>query len=522
MKARTWIFFWAAALLLYLRLEYRALYFPIYFEGEEAKVLDLAKATCDYAAYSHSAWVAFVGGIAEYNKGYAYFLIPFYRHFGYDVRLITYILPVFFSLFCATLFTIYRKAYPKSSLLSFLLVAFFSVLCLSLRRYKWHSVMYPAALSIYFYFLPQFQTGISAVRARCLKVLAALVWVFSCYLYFGCFIYFFPFLILLHFFNNRAQRRRAAVVTCVGLVLFALSFSAACYYDAVWRERIKEEFQYILADFSFHGLQQRWWATRDFFFTLDLSTPYLLLFTVGAVATYHRIRRGDRFALINGTILACLWAFELLIQGLNNADQLNWSMIPLLGVLLMGADEFLIPLRERVRGGAVIGLFVALLVVSNELDHYVIINRETPYQPGVQPRNIMTQAALVLMLIRDDDSGAAQYYLPDPSVPQTRGGFDYNVSLMRVDFQRALSKVTFYTSEEDLRAKLARQPITKRAVAYLSVGEIPGGDNPVDQATVGLLGEQPAIIHPYASIYGIEYLVRRFSLHPGAPAPARS
>jgi hypothetical protein len=503
------------AVLVYLRLEYRAYFFPAFFEGEEGKVLDLAKATVDYAQYTHSAWATFVGGIAEYNKGYSLFLIPFYNHYGYDVRLITWILPVFFSLFCATLFTIYRKAYPKSSLLSFVLAAVFSVLCLSLRRYKWHSVMYPAALSVYIFFLPQFQAGISAVRARWLKVLAVLMWVLSCYLYFGCFIYFFPFLILLHFFNSKEQRRKSLIVAGVCLVLFALTFSAACYYDAVWRARIQEEFQYILADFSFHGLEQRWWATRDFFFTLDMSTPYLVIFTVGALATYHRIRRGDRFALVNGTLLACLWAFELMIQGLNNPDQLNWSMIPLLGVLLMGADEFLIPLRERVRGGTVIGVLIVLLVGSNELDHYLVINRDTPYQPYVQPRNIMTQAALVLMMIRDDNSGAAQYYLPDPSLPQTQGGFDYNVSLLRVDFQRALSKVIFYTSEADLRAKLAQQPITKRAIAYLSVGEIPGGNNPIDQATQKLLGEQPAIIHPYANVYDIEFLVRRFALHPG-------
>jgi hypothetical protein len=518
-KARTWIFFWATAVLIYLRLEYRAGYFPAFFEGEEGKVLDLAKATVEYAAYTHSLWTTFVGGIAEYNKGYTPFLIPFYLRFGYDVRLITWILPVFFSLFCATLFTIYRRAYPKSSLLSFVLAGFFSVLCLSLRRYKWHTLMYPAALSVYLFFLPQFQSGISRLRANFLKVVAVALWVACCYLYFGCFIYFIPFLVLQQVFNSKEQRKKGLVFASAGLVVFVLLFSAACYYDAVWRARITEEYHYVLADFSARGLEQRWWATRDFFFTLDLSTPYLVLFTLGALATYHRVRRGDRFALINGTLLACLWGFEVLIQGLNNLDQLNWSMIPLLGVILMGADEILIPLRERVRHGGVIGAILVLLVCYNEADHYLFVNRNTPYQPGVEPRNIMTQAALVLMMIRDDNSNSVQYYLPDPSLPESQGGFDYSVSLLRVDFKKALSKVIFYTSQDDLRAKVAVQPITKRAIAYLSVGEIPGGMNPVDQATQPLLGEQPDIIHPYADIYGIDYMVRRFALHPGPAAP---
>ena len=64
--------------MLYLRLEYQASYFPPYFEGEEGSMLDLAKATSDYAAYSHSWWPAFTGGLIDYNKGYAWALVPFY------------------------------------------------------------------------------------------------------------------------------------------------------------------------------------------------------------------------------------------------------------------------------------------------------------------------------------------------------------------------------------------------------------------------------------------------------------
>ena len=159
MSRRTLVFFCSAAVLLYLRLMYRASYFPAFFEGEEAKVLDLAKDTCDFAAYMGSWWEAFIGGVIEYNKGYAWFLVPFYLVFGYDVRIITYVLPVIFCLLCATFFTLYRKTYPKSSLLSFVLIGLFSVLCVALRRYKWHTVTYIPAISIYLYFLPEFYKG---------------------------------------------------------------------------------------------------------------------------------------------------------------------------------------------------------------------------------------------------------------------------------------------------------------------------------------------------------------------------
>ena len=520
MRARTWLFFLAMAALVYARLQYHASFFPAFFEGEEGKSLDLAKSACDYAVYAHSIWASFIGGVAEYNKGYSFFLIPFYLHFGYDVRIITFVLPVFFSIFCAAFFTIYRKAYPKSSLLSFVLAAVFSVLCLSLRRYKWHSMMYLTAISVYVYFLPQFQHGISELRAKWLKVLSVFLFALSCYFYFGCFIYVIPFLLLIHHFNTKAQRRRDLKVVAVGAAAFAIPFSAACYYDAVWRARIAEEFGYMRADFSFHGLAQRWWATRDFFFTLDLSFPYLILFVVGAVATWHRVKRGDRFAIVNGTLLACLWAFELAIQGLNNPDQLNWSMIPLLGVLLMGADEILIPLRERLRGGWAVALALVILVGTHEMNHYLLINRETPYQPYVQPRNTMAQAALVLMMVRDDNSGAVQYYLPEPGSAVEKGGFDYSVNLLRVDFIRALSKVTFFADEADLRSKLAAQPTNKRAVVFLSTGEVPGGILPVDPANQPLLGRLPIIIHPYSSIYGIEYMVRKFQFCPGPSAAA--
>jgi hypothetical protein len=521
----TWAFFFGCVLLLYLRLLYHGSYFPSFFEGEEAKSLDLAKSTYDFANYTHSWWQSVVGGAMEYNKGYSWVLVPFYIHFGYDVRLITYILPVFFGIFCATFFTIYRKTYPNSSLLSFVLITMFSVLCLSLRRYKWHTLAYLTAISVYLYFLPYFYGSTTALRRRCLKVLSLFLFAFSCFFYFGGFVYAIPFFGLVFYFSSRVQRRRELILASMGFMAFLAVLLVSVTINNLWWVRISEELQYIMDDFSVQGLKERWWATRDFFFTLDLSLPFLAIFIVGLVASIRKMRRGDRFALVNTALLAFLWAFEMAIQGLNNPDQLNWSMIPLLGLLLIGADEILVHLRDKVRHGTAIGALLVLVLGWHEMDHYLKINRDTPYQPFVQPRNTMAEGAMILMMIRDDDSGSVQYYLPDPSMPTGIGGFEYNVSLQRVDFIKAMQKVTFFTDEDDLRRKLASQRGDKPAVVYLSVGEIPHADKPkdeVDPAKGLLLGQMPTLIHPFADIYGIEYMVREFRMRGGLPDTALS
>jgi hypothetical protein len=524
--ARTWVFFIGCAALIYLRLLYHGSFFPSFFEGEEAKSLDLAKSTVEFARYTHSWWQSIKGGAIEYNKGYSWVLLPFYLHYGYDVRLITYILPFFYGIFCATFFTIYRKTYPRSSLLSFVLMAFFSVLCLSLRRYKWHSLAYLTAISVYLYFLPYFYGDATARRRRWLKILSLFLFAFSCYFYFGGFIYAIPFFGLIFYFSSRAQRRRELILAGVGFVIFLAVLAGTVTVNDLWWVRIREELQYFLDDFSFSGLQHRWWATRDFFFTLDLSIPFLVIFLVGIASAVRRIRRGDRFALVTVTLLLFLWAFEISVQGLNNPDQLNWSMVPLLGVLLIGADEILVSLRDKVRHGTLIGAAVVLVLGANEMVHYLDINRDTPYQPFVQPRNTMAQGALVLMMIRDDNSGAVQYYLPDPSVPEDNGGFFYNVSLQRVDFiTKALPKVVFFKDEDDLRRKLAAQTADKPAVVYMGVAEIHHKDDPKDEVDLAkgtLLGQQPALIYPYEDIYGIRFLVREFSFHAGSQAPGHS
>jgi hypothetical protein len=521
LKDQTFLFFGAVAIMVYLRLLYRASYFPPYYEGEEANALDLAKATCEYAAYTNSWLQCVIGGFFEYNKGYHWALVPLYSIFGYDVRLITYALPVFFSVFCAAFCTIYRKVYPKSSLLSFVLVAVFSVLCVCLRRYKWHSMTYLSAISVYLYFLPYFQNCASYLNDKRLKVLSLSLFAVSCYCYFGCLIYAVPFLLLAFYFSTRAQRRVELKYAWIGALAFLAVFAATYRITDLWGLRIRETLEHVVRAFSRDGLQEKWWSVRDFFFTMYLSPPYLILFVVGLVASFRRIWRGDRFALVTMTLLLWLWAFQLSTDVLNNADQLNWSMIPILGVLLIGSDQILAAIRDKVGSRSIICAVLVVLVVWNELSAYPTLNRDVPYQPYVQPHNVRTQAALVLMMIRDDDSGSVQYYLPDPSVPDASGGFDYNVSLKRVDFGNALSRVVFFTSEDDFQKKLAAQPRDKWAVVYLSVGEPPPIKDAKDNSDVPFVGQKPQIIHPFESIYKIPFIVREYRMRPG-PANAQA
>jgi hypothetical protein len=520
LSRRTCIFFGITALLIYLRLMYRVSYFPAFFEGEEAKVLDLAKDTCDYAAYTHSWWQAFVGGFIEYNKGFTWALVPFYLVFGYDVRLITYILPVFFALLCAAFFTIYRKAYPRSSLLSFVIVALFSVLCVALRRYKWHTVAYIPAISVYLYFLPEFYKGPFFMREGWRKALALLLFVVSCYLYFGSFIYALPFVALLFFFSAKLRRPRELAVGCAFTVLCAAAFSYFCYTTDRWRVRIHEEVGSILIGFSRRGLELRGYALKEFFFTHQLSLPYLILFVVGLYTSVRRSLRGDRFALISVVLFTPLFLFQMAISGLNNPDQLNWLMIPLLGILLTGADQILVPLRDKVRYGTIIGAVIACSVGWTEWNHYLPLNRDAGYQSYIQDRNTRTQLSLVLRMIRDDDSGTVQYFLPAASVPESSGGFNYEIALLRLDYVDAFIKVTYFASDDDLRRRLLAVPKNKTAVAFLSVGYPDPGEK--DTLNMPLLGQQPDIIHPYEDVYEIPFLVRKFVFQGGPPEPARS
>ena len=75
----------------------------------------------------------------------------------------------------------------------------------------------------------------------------------------------------------------------------------------------------------------------------------------------------------------------------------------------------------------------------------------------------------------------------------------------RVDFAKALSKAVFFTSEEDLRKKIAAQKTNRWAIVYLGVdlkSDKKGAKDPVEGT---LLGHAPEIVRPYEDIYGIGF-----------------
>jgi hypothetical protein len=515
---RTAVFFIAAAALVYLRMMYRTTYFPIFVEGEESKVLDLAKATVDYASYMGSWWSAFTGGLIEYNKGYAWFLVPFYMLYGYDVRIMFFVLPALSSVLIALFYSIYRKSNPGGSLLSFVVVSLLAILCVSLRRYKWHSVAYIAVTAIYVYFLPLFYAGAGAMRDRWRKGIAAALFVLSCYLYFGCLFYALPFLLLVFVFRNKGWSRRDLAAFAAGAGLCALAFLATYGASESWRAKIAKEIASVGSSLTRQGVVRQWWSTRDFLLTQDLSIPYLVIFIVGAIVSWRRIRAGDAFATVNSVLLSCIWVFQSPVSGLNNPDKMNWSMIPLLGLLLIGCDAIVTLARAHLRHGLILCGVAAALTCWNEQRHYLELNRDAPYQAYTQDRNTRSEIALILRMIREDDSGSVQYFLPEATVPEARGGFDYRAALLRVDTPPALEKVQFFSSEADLSSRLAALHRGKKAVVFLSVGFV--DDVAKDTISLPLLGHLPEIIHPYERIYGIPFMVRRFTFEPGvAPGP---
>jgi hypothetical protein len=510
---RTVVFFMAAAALFYLRMMHRTTYFPIFVEGEESKVLDLAKATVDYASYMGSWWSAFTGGLIEYNKGFAWFLVPFYLLFGYDVRIMAFVLPAIYCVLVGAFFTIYRKANPGGSLLSFVVVAMTAALCVSLRRYKWQSVAYIPALSIYIYFLPLFHAGAGKMKASWRKGIATALFVFSCYLYFGCLLFAVPFFILVVVLGTGAERRREILGALAGSGLCTLVFLAMYSTAESWHQKVVREIASLRYTFTHTGLAPKWWSTRDFFFTQDLTLPYLAIFIVGAAVSWRRIRSGDTFAMVNTALLSCLWAFQVSIGGLNDADQMNWSMVPFMGLMLMGCDAIVLFLKSRLRFGLALAVAATALACWNEQRHYLVLNRDAPYQAFIHDRDTRSQIALIIRMIREDDKGSVAYFLPDAATPASRGGFNTKAALARVDAAPAFARVTYFRDEEDLRGQLAALPRGRKAVAFLSVGFPAEGTE--DTLYLPLLGEAPEIIHPYETIYGIPFLVRKFTFETG-------
>jgi hypothetical protein len=508
----TGLFLLGAALVIYLRMMYHVTYFPAFFEGEEAKVLDLAQGTVVFHDYTGSWWTCFKGGFIEYNKGFTWLFVPLYMVFGYDVRVIMFVMPAITGTLVAIYLTIYRKTYPKSSLFSFFLISMFSVLCICVRRYKWHPVAYIAAISIYLYFLPYYYKGTFFLNNRLRKLVAVCLYGLSCYLYFGCFLYAVPFFILLIFFAAKSATRRDILVACGIFALAEAGFTFFYYTTDQWTIRVQEELESFADNFNAQGLQWRYWDLQQFFWTVDLSFPYLVMFGVGVYFAVRRALAGDRFALITLTLFACQWGTEFAIGGAHNPDQMNWCMIPLIGLILIGADEIIAWARRALPHGGLVVVATVLCVASLEMNHYLYINKHAPYQSFVQEWNTRTQLSLVLRTIKEDNSNAVRYYLPSPALPESEGSFDYGANLLRADYAPVFLKLTFFESEADLRRKLRLQRDNKPAVVFLSVDFHPADKK--GRENDPLLGKKPEAFHPYEEIYDIAFWIRRFQFSP--------
>jgi hypothetical protein len=236
----------------------------------------------------------------------------------------------------------------------------------------------------------------------------------------------------------------------------------------------------------------------------------------GLAVLCSRARRRDAFAIVVLVMYGTLWGFQVVLEPVNNPDQLNWSMIPALLVILAGADFLVALVRRRVPWGGTLAVLLVLVVAWREVYRYPDYTREYANEFWTQMRDPSSEAALVLRIVSEDRSGQVRYYLPSPSVPLLDGGFDYEFSLRRPEFAEAVSRVNFFNDEADLRRKILLGPRDKWAVAYLSTMYAPDGiglDHP-DTSTVRYLGMEPELVSPYWDVYRNAFLVRKFKVRP--------
>jgi hypothetical protein len=523
---RTALVFLAAAGVLYIRLLYQADYFPPYHGGEQEQPLVAAQGVFESMLHRSSMKQLLVDGYASYNKGYGWALAPLYGMFGYDARILTYAMPVFFAAFLGAMFILYRAAYPRASFLAFILIAVMAVLCDCLRRTKWHTIAYIPPLAILVFFMPEWRPGM-APRSRAAARLVGLgCFALACYLYFGCFLYAGPFLVLLALLGGRAgwwERGNRAALWGIGafVALLAAAFAHFCSVNPIWSLRIHGEIGYLEGVLTREGLMERWTSFRDYYWQGMLSPPYLVMYLAGLLVLRSRAVRRDAFAIVVLVMYGILWGFQLVLEPVNNPDQLNWSMIPALLVILAGADFLIALVRSRVPWGGTLAFLLVLVVAWREVYRYPDFTREYANEFWTQMRDPNSETALVLRMVSEDRSGRVRYYLPSPSVPLLDGGFDYDVSMRRPDFAEAISRVIFFNDEADLRRKILLGPRDKWAVVYLSTMYAPDGiglDHP-ETSRGRYLGMDPEIVSPYWDVYRDEFLVRRFKVRPAQLAP---
>jgi hypothetical protein len=524
--SRTALVFLAAAGVLYIRLLYQADYFPPFYGGEQEQPLLAAQGAFESINQTGSLKQLLVDGYASYNKGYAWALAPVYGMFGYDSRILTYGMPVFFASFLGAMFILYRAAYPRVSFLAFILISVMAVLCDCLRRTKWHTIAYIPPLAILVFFMPEWRAGMSSRARTTARLAGAGGFALACHLYFGCFLYAGPFLVLLALLGGRAgwwERGNRAALGGIGafLALLAAAFVYFWSVNPVWSERIEGEMGCLAGVLTRDGLMDRWMSLGDYYWRGMLSPPYLVMYIAGLAVLCSRARRRDAFAVVVLVMYGTLWVFQIVLEGVGNPDQLNWSMIPALLVILAGADFLVSLVRSRVRWGGALAFLLVLVVAWREVYRYPDYTREYANEFWAQMRDPHTEAALVLRMVSEDRSGRAQYYLPSPSVPLLDGGFDYEFSLRRPDLAEAVSRVTFFNDEADLRRKILLGPRDRWAVVYLSAMYAPDGlglDHP-ETSTGRYLGMDPVVVNPYWDIYRDAFVVRRFKVRPGQIAP---
>jgi hypothetical protein len=519
---RTALVFLAAAGVLYIRLLYQADYFPPFHGGEQEQPLLAAQSAFD----SMSLKALLVDGYASYNKGYVWALAPFYGMFGYDGRILTYALPVYFAAFLGAMYILYRAAYPRVSFLAYIPIPVMALLCDCLRRTKWHTIAYIPPLAILVFFMPEWRPGMAPRARAAARVAGAAGFALACYLYFGCFLYAGPFLVLAALLGRRAgwwkRGSRGALWGIVAfLALLAAAFAHFYSVNPVWSERIHGEISYLEGILTREGLRDRWTSFVDYYWQGMLSPPYLVMYLAGLAVLCSRARRRDAFAIAVLVMYGILWGFQLVLEPVNNPDQLNWSMIPALLVILAGADFLVALVRSRVPWGGALAFLLVLVVAWREVYRYPDFNREYANEIWIQMRDPNSEAALVLRMVSEDRSGRARYFMPSPSVPLLDGGFAYDFILGRPDFADAISRVTFFNDEADLRRKILLGPRDRWAVVYLSVMYAPDGiglDHP--ETTRGrYLGMDPEVVSPYWDVYRSEFLVRKFKVRPAQLAP---
>jgi hypothetical protein len=369
---------------------------------------------------------------------------------------------------------------------------------------------YPAVFSFYLYFLPHFcayRLPFSKVQIR---LWAVLLFVTSCFFYFGNIIYAVPALFFALCLDVKRDWKFKVLLAGLGLVVIVAVTSCAFILSQVWTDRLINITLSTRQLLSPDKLEIRMGSVQNLFAVL-FSPPFQILAGLGFIVSFVRMLKSDRLASINLVLFGWTYVIQFLLHGGSNLDSLNWSMLPLFGILLAGSDVLFCALRDRIRFAGILFAIPVILVWWNEFRLYPLLNQRIPYQQCIYPQDTTTQAALVLRMIKEDGSGLVHYYLPDPSVPVEQGGFNYANNLMRVEFKEAFSRVTFFKSLEDLREKRTVPREQNHAVAYLSVPE--GNPPDEDRDKKSVLAEWPfEMIHPYESIYRIRFNVRKYSV----------